>query len=1192
VISIGTLFGLLTLKDEFSTTLQRATQQFSGAATTFDALSTKFSKAGSALIPLSVGVGAVGVGALKMATDLNESLANVSALLTDFSGAKLNAVVGEMKGKVQTMAVDFGKSTGDISGGLYEVISSLGYTNDTFGQLEISAKAGAAGLATTQEAFNFLSSTTKAYGDTSEAAFKKAADLGFQAVNFGQTTFPELAASIGSVAPIAKVAGVSMEEMFAVIATATGVTGNTSEVMTQMASAINALLNPSEELKVLFKDLGVVSGEALIAEYGFVGALQQVAAHAQKTGVPMTELLGRKEAFILTASLAGAQAGKFAESLGQMGQAAGANGKVIDDAFKKQTEGVNEAGFAWKQFKSDTQVALQQMGDVLLPIVRRAAENLRPLWEGVKTLSGWFAQLPGPVQTAGVALGAAAIAAGPFLLALGSMAGLAGVAASGLGLLASAASGLGVLAAGTTAVAALEARLLVLGTGTGPKAVLAAKALTVAYGVELRAAAIASALSLTGLEAALLRLGMGTGPAAVLAAKALVAAYSVQMAATTALTGATGLLSAAWTAASSSAVVMGVRMAAASAATAMATAAATLGSVAMYGMAAALLAVQYVLLPLLAVWAGWKLGPMIGDWLGFSDAIERASLRLQRFLGFIDKSTTDQDIFNAVAANTARRTGEVAGGFDAAADAAKRLRDEISGARVANDVDKLRVAFASLSEEQRQSTTVMDNVGKAALALREQGGRLHPELAALADRTKKLTEEQERANQATLAAAAASRDAHQRAAEHTKQVTEMVTSLREAGDGANVFTDAFKQLTDAERDNVHIGQQLRDGIDGLTAAGLPLAAGMREVYLKTLDTRQALLDKNVELLKSKGVTLELVDALRAAGLSEAEIAIKIGTTVEALNKHSEALTRNKTHVREVMAIWEEHFALVADGTQTAYQQAAQVIEKWYADVAQQMLDSTHLTDEQYNERYLAYEALYRKKYEVLKANTLANDEFTREHLLREARMAQAALDEALAGERRVSNERIIQLEDAAAQAARAAADWGNATVAAANQAAGALAQVANGYGQVAAAAGLTQAGGNVWTNNPLAANGATVVGQAAPHLSSWESTEDWRSRIYGSGTYRSSSQSSVSSAVDAILGTTPRRAMGGPVDAGATYWVGELGPELFVPRGAGTIVPNSGGRSSGGGTQTVVHTHAHLHLDGREIAESLTRVVV
>jgi phage-related minor tail protein len=36
----------------------------------------------------------------------------------------------------------------------------------------------------------------------------------------------------------------------------------------------------------------------------------------------------------------------------------------------------------------------------------------------------------------------------------------------------------------------------------------------------------------------------------------------------------------------------------------------------------------------------------------------------------------------------------------------------------------------------------------------------------------------------------------------------------------------------------------------------------------------------------------------------------------------------------------------------------------------------------------------------------------------------------------------------------------------------------------------------------------------------------------------------------------PGRASGGPVSANSPYLVGEQGPELFIPRSGGTIIPN------------------------------------
>ena len=50
----------------------------------------------------------------------------------------------------------------------------------------------------------------------------------------------------------------------------------------------------------------------------------------------------------------------------------------------------------------------------------------------------------------------------------------------------------------------------------------------------------------------------------------------------------------------------------------------------------------------------------------------------------------------------------------------------------------------------------------------------------------------------------------------------------------------------------------------------------------------------------------------------------------------------------------------------------------------------------------------------------------------------------------------------------------------------------------------------------------------------------------------------VTSALGSVLGL-PGRATGGPVSAGRPYLVGERGPELFVPQGAGRIDAGGGG---------------------------------
>jgi len=64
------------------------------------------------------------------------------------------------------------------------------------------------------------------------------------------------------------------------------------------------------------------------------------------------------------------------------------------------------------------------------------------------------------------------------------------------------------------------------------------------------------------------------------------------------------------------------------------------------------------------------------------------------------------------------------------------------------------------------------------------------------------------------------------------------------------------------------------------------------------------------------------------------------------------------------------------------------------------------------------------------------------------------------------------------------------------------------------------------------------------------------------------------------------RAGGGPVSSGTPYVVGENGPELFVPGGSGSIVPQTSGgtpvASAGGGPATVI-----LEVDGNTIGQIL-----
>ena len=214
---------------------------------------------------------AIGGAAVAMSVKFNESMANIATLIP---GSTERVV--ELKESVEAMAIATGKSTSDLAGGLFQVISSFGDSADSAKILGITARAATAGLATTEQALSLVSAVTKGYGEVNAATIQKAADLAFVTNKLGQTTFPELANSIGRVVPLAAELKVSQEELFGVMATATGVTGKAAEVSTQLRGVLQGFLAPTADMTELFNELGFETGKAALEQLGFQGALEAV----------------------------------------------------------------------------------------------------------------------------------------------------------------------------------------------------------------------------------------------------------------------------------------------------------------------------------------------------------------------------------------------------------------------------------------------------------------------------------------------------------------------------------------------------------------------------------------------------------------------------------------------------------------------------------------------------------------------------------------------------------------------------------------------------------------------------------------------------------------------------------------------------------------------------------------------------
>ena len=345
-------------------------------------------------------------GPVKNAMEWQQQMQNVATLLDgDVKGR-----VAQLNKEVMNLSNSTGIGTQDLTDGLYQVVSAFGDSADASKQLEIAAKAAKAGGATTTDAINLLSAVTKGYGDTSAEAQQKAADLAFATVKLGQTSFPELASSMGQVIPLASTLGAKQEDLFGAMATLTGVTGSTSEVTTQLKATMQAFLSPSTAMQKSLEKLGYASGKEMLESEGLQGALEKLKGSVNDDELAFANLFSSVEAKNAVLALAGTQADNFTEKTRQMYEATGA----AETAFKTATDSA-EARMA-KAKNSITNLGTV-LGSMLLPKVGEVAEKVSNL---ATKFSEFAQENPQVIATvAKVAAGLVGLKAGGLIAKLG-----------------------------------------------------------------------------------------------------------------------------------------------------------------------------------------------------------------------------------------------------------------------------------------------------------------------------------------------------------------------------------------------------------------------------------------------------------------------------------------------------------------------------------------------------------------------------------------------------------------------------------------------------------------------------------------------------------------------------------------------------------------------------------------------------
>lgn len=352
------------LDPSLAQSISNAQKQFGGLKVGIAAISTVTVAATAALVKF-------GADAVSNAAEFETQMANVATLL-DGDKEQIAERISELGDDVLAVSNSTGVATDELTDGLYQIISAVGDSEDAVGQMELAAKAAAAGGAETTDAINLLTAVTKGYGDTSEEAFQKASDLSFMTVKLGQTSFPELASSMGKVVPLASALGVEQEELYGAFATLTGVTGSTAEVSTQMKAVMSGLMSPTDGMTKALKSLGYENANVALESLGLQGTLDALGGTVNGDTQALAKMFSSVEAQTAILALSGAQADNFVEKTAAMYEASGAT----EAAFAKKTDTLE---YTIQCIKNLGKNFMTSIGRTILPMVKDIAQKLLPV---------------------------------------------------------------------------------------------------------------------------------------------------------------------------------------------------------------------------------------------------------------------------------------------------------------------------------------------------------------------------------------------------------------------------------------------------------------------------------------------------------------------------------------------------------------------------------------------------------------------------------------------------------------------------------------------------------------------------------------------------------------------------------------------------------------------------------------------
>lgn len=257
--------------------------------------------------------------------DYDKAMKEVQSVTTS-SRAEFNAMRSDVSELASTLGVDATLA----ARGLYQALSAGVPKENAIEFMTVASKSAIAGVTEVKVAVDGLTNVINAYKlPVSEA--EAVSDKLFAAVVNGKTTFEELSSNMSKASVIAASMEVPFEQLLASIVSITKQGTPTAEAFTQVKAALQALLDPSDQMKAAFDQMGVASGRQAIAQHGLAGTLQLVRDAYAGNDAALVKAMRSVEAYNGALSITGVNLAGYVDGLDKVTNSAGNTQKAFKD---------------------------------------------------------------------------------------------------------------------------------------------------------------------------------------------------------------------------------------------------------------------------------------------------------------------------------------------------------------------------------------------------------------------------------------------------------------------------------------------------------------------------------------------------------------------------------------------------------------------------------------------------------------------------------------------------------------------------------------------------------------------------------------------------------------------------------------------------------------------------------------------